>query len=173
MVSVICLGLYISIGMVLDNKNDPKYENINWNQVCAEIIFYVTLNFIGVYVRYVGEIFMRRGFLDKRGCIETTFKLKYEKEQEENLLLSIIPKQIATQVRDGIWGHLERLVLAFDLNYLFFSWIFMYSYFQLNCNILTITEPKRLTITELLMSCLLKGMKMFPSCLRTFAILPN
>ena len=27
---------------------------------------------------------MRRGFLDKRSCIETTFKLKYEKEQEVN-----------------------------------------------------------------------------------------
>ena len=111
MVSVICLAMYIAIGMVLDNQEDDqklKYENINWHQVCAEILFYVTLNFIGLYVRYVGEIFMRRGFLDKRGCIETTFKLKYEKEQEENLLLSIIPKQIATQVRDGIWGHLER-----------------------------------------------------------------
>ena len=111
MVSIICLGMYVGIGMVLDNANNhprQKYENINWHQICAEIIFYATLNFIGVYVRYVGEIFMRRGFLDKRGCIETTFKLKYEKEQEENLLLSIIPKQIATQVRDGIWGHLER-----------------------------------------------------------------
>ena len=111
MVSIICLAMYIAIGMVLDNQEEDqklKYENINWHQVCAEILFYVTLNFIGLYVRYVGEIFMRRGFLDKRGCIETTFKLKYEKEQEENLLLSIIPKQIATQVRDGIWGHLER-----------------------------------------------------------------
>ena len=28
------------------------------------------------------QINMRRGFLDKRSCIETTFKLKYEKEQE-------------------------------------------------------------------------------------------
>jgi len=26
--------------------------------------------------------FSRRGFLDKRGCIDATFKLKYEKEQE-------------------------------------------------------------------------------------------
>ncbi len=46
------------------------------------MVFYASLNFIGLYVRYVGEINMRRGFLDKRGCIETTFKLKYEKEQE-------------------------------------------------------------------------------------------
>ena len=89
-------------------KLDDENHHLSWKQICAEVIFYATLNFIGIYIRYVGEIFMRRGFLDKRGCIETTFKLKYEKEQEENLLLSIIPKQIATQVRDGIWGHLER-----------------------------------------------------------------
>lgn len=69
-------------------------------QVMADVVFYATLNFVGLYVRYVGEINMRRGFLDKRGCIETTFKLKYEKEQEENLLLSIIPKHIATQVKE-------------------------------------------------------------------------
>ena len=103
-VSFTCVCLYIFVGMDLV----PENQHLQWTQVCAEIIFYLTLNFVGVYIRYVGEIFMRRGFLDKRGCIETTFKLKYEKEQEENLLLSIIPKQIATQVRDGIWSHLER-----------------------------------------------------------------
>ena len=51
-------------------------------QTLADAVYYMTLNLIGLYVRYVGEINMRRGFLDKRGCIETTFKLKYEKEQE-------------------------------------------------------------------------------------------
>ena len=56
-------------------------------QAAADAVYYVTLNLIGFYVRYVGEINMRRGFLDKRGCIETTFKLKYEKEQE---VLSLI-----------------------------------------------------------------------------------
>jgi hypothetical protein len=30
----------------------------------------------------VGDINMRRGFLDKRGCIETTFRLKHEKDKE-------------------------------------------------------------------------------------------
>ena len=92
----------------MEKKLKEDDDHLEWKEICAEIVFYITLNFIGAYIRYVGEIFMRRGFLDKRGCIETTFKLKYEKEQEENLLLSIIPKQIATQVRDGIWAHLER-----------------------------------------------------------------
>ena len=57
-------------------------------QAAADAVYYVTLNLIGFYVRYVGEINMRRGFLDKRGCIETTFKLKYEKEQEVLLLIT-------------------------------------------------------------------------------------
>ena len=51
-------------------------------QLFADLVFYLSLNFVGFYVRYVGEINMRRGFLDKHGCIKSTFKLRYEKEQE-------------------------------------------------------------------------------------------
>lgn len=60
-------------------------------QAAADAVYYITLNLIGFYVRYVGEINMRRGFLDKRGCIETTFKLKYEKEQE---VLQTVERQV-------------------------------------------------------------------------------
>ena len=52
---------------------------------------------------------MRRGFLDKRGCIETTFRLKYEKEQEENLLLSIIPKHIVAKVGEEVKNFIIKL----------------------------------------------------------------
>ena len=52
------------------------------SQFIADFVFYASLNFVGFYLRMVNEINMRRGFLDKRSSIETTFKLKYEKEQE-------------------------------------------------------------------------------------------
>ena len=61
-------------------------------------MYHLIVNLIGWFMRYVVDINMRRGFLDKRVCIETTFRLDYEKQQEENLLLSIIPKHIAKQV---------------------------------------------------------------------------
>ena len=54
-------------------------------QFMTDIVFYASLNFVGFYLRFVNEINMRRGFLNKRNSIETTFKLKYEKEQEVNL----------------------------------------------------------------------------------------
>ena len=53
-------------------------------QLGADIVFHVCVNMIGWYIRYVGDINMRRGFLDKRTCIEQTFRLTYEKEQEVN-----------------------------------------------------------------------------------------
>ncbi len=69
--------------LTIDLKDGLNNETTEFvKQVLADFAFYLTLNFVGLYVRYVGEINMRRGFLDKRGCIETTFKLKYEKEQE-------------------------------------------------------------------------------------------
>jgi hypothetical protein len=65
-------------------------------QLFADIVFYASLNFVGFYVRYVGEINMRRGFLDKRGCIDATFKLKYEKEQE--VVFVVLPFLVAVFV---------------------------------------------------------------------------
>ena len=53
-------------------------------QLGADIVFHICVNMIGWYIRYVGDINMRRGFLDKRTCIESTFRLTYEKEQEVN-----------------------------------------------------------------------------------------
>ena len=93
-------------------------------QLAADVVFHICVNLIGWYMRYVGDINMRRGFLDKRGCIETTFRLKYEKEQEvsiqddaaaneyysqENLLLSIIPKHIASQVGEEVSQFISNL----------------------------------------------------------------
>lgn len=99
--SLICMILFVAVELSLVHTihfyslfaraNKATYlqrEEDEWNawqiaqQCLADLVFYISLNFVGFYVRYVNEINMRRGFLDKRSCIETTFKLKYEKEQE-------------------------------------------------------------------------------------------
>ena len=100
--SLICMILFVAVELSLVvflsvffkglyRANKATYlqrEEDEWNawqiaqQCLADLVFYISLNFVGFYVRYVNEINMRRGFLDKRSCIETTFKLKYEKEQE-------------------------------------------------------------------------------------------
>ena len=54
----------------------------------------------------VSEINMRRGFLDKRSCIETTFKLKYEKEQEVSISMGFLDRKFLkkpTEINIGSW----------------------------------------------------------------------
>ena len=106
--SLICMTLFVATELSLVRPKEerchqqPRYNDlISQNdelesrqiaqQCLADLVFYISLNFVGFYLRYVNEINMRRGFLDKRSCIETTFKLKYEKEQEVSYFLACVP----------------------------------------------------------------------------------
>ena len=114
----LCLGatvsvIAISLTAIVQHTVDHVYSQFDkyhyTTQLAADIIYHLCVNLIGWFVRYVVDINMRRGFLDKRVCIETTFRLDYEKQQEENLLLSIIPKHIAKQVGEEVRQFIDNL----------------------------------------------------------------
>lgn len=52
----------------------------------------------GLYYRHMTEEAHRRTFVGTRTCIESRVKLECEKEQQEQLLLSVIPAYIAAEV---------------------------------------------------------------------------
>lgn len=66
--------------------------------IIADAAFYLAANIVGIFTKCLNETTLRRAFLDRRRCIETTIKLDYEKNQEEQLMLSILPKHIASEV---------------------------------------------------------------------------
>ncbi|KAK6629112.1 hypothetical protein RUM43_002929 [Polyplax serrata] len=79
-----------------------RHSGIPNKQIMSEIVFFVCVNGMGLSYRLIKEMIIRRAFLDRRACVEFTTKLNYEKEQEEQLLLSILPWHIATRVREDI-----------------------------------------------------------------------
>ena len=108
-VSVIAISLTAIVQHTVDHVYS-QFDKYNYTtQLAADIIYHLCVNLVGWFVRYVVDINMRRGFLDKRVCIETTFRLDYEKKQEENLLLSIIPKHIAKQVGQEVAQFIDQL----------------------------------------------------------------
>lgn len=52
----------------------------------------------GFYYRHMTEAAHHRTFVGTRTCIESRVKLECEKEQQEQLLLSVIPAYIAAEV---------------------------------------------------------------------------
>ncbi|XP_047041655.1 adenylyl cyclase X E-like isoform X2 [Helicoverpa zea] len=100
---VIFLGIFVSTIYVLifaffTYDQDPQIGIV----VSSDIIYLIGVNLMGVYFRLMNEIVTRRSFLDRRACVESTLRLKFVKDQEERLMMSILPEHIVSKVRQDI-----------------------------------------------------------------------
>jgi len=71
-------------------------------QIGAETVFLLCASGIGLYYRHMTEAAHHNTFVGTRTCIESRVKLECEKEQQEQLLLSVIPAYIAAEV-SAMW----------------------------------------------------------------------
>lgn len=55
------------------------------SQIVSDVIYFVCVNSLGLYFRFMNEVVIRRSFLDRRKCVESTLRLNYEKDQEVGL----------------------------------------------------------------------------------------
>ncbi|CAK1601809.1 unnamed protein product [Parnassius mnemosyne] len=99
----ILLGLIVSVIYIMvcaffTYYNDPNIQAA----VTSDIIYLIGVNLMGIYFRLMNEIVTRRSFLDRRACVESTLRLKFVKDQEERLMLSILPEHIVSKVRQDI-----------------------------------------------------------------------
>ncbi|XP_012259687.2 adenylate cyclase type 2-like isoform X2 [Athalia rosae] len=76
-------------------RNEPNYIG----RLVPDAIYFICVNGLGLYFRFMNEVVIRRSFLDRRKCVESTLKLNYEKDQEEQLTRSILPQHIAAQIK--------------------------------------------------------------------------
>lgn len=52
---------------------------------------------------------IRRAFLDRRECVEGNLLLRYARDQEKNLLLSILPAHTAFALETAIREMIEKI----------------------------------------------------------------
>ncbi|GFG37885.1 hypothetical protein Cfor_07375, partial [Coptotermes formosanus] len=71
-------------------------------QVGVETLFLLCASGTGLYYRHMTEAAHHDTFVGTRTCIESRVKLECEKEQQEQLLLSVIPAYIAAEVKRSI-----------------------------------------------------------------------
>ncbi|CAN8002696.1 unnamed protein product, partial [Ixodes hexagonus] len=71
-------------------------------QAVAGCLFLFTATAVGWFHRHGRDAAQQRSFASTRRCIEARIKLEYEKEQQEQLLLSVIPAYIAAEVKRSI-----------------------------------------------------------------------
>lgn len=78
-------------------------------KVFSEALFLICINVLGIFFRITNEIDIRRTFLDRRECVQKNLSLKFERNQEKELLLSILPEHIAEKMEKDIKYMIEKL----------------------------------------------------------------
>ncbi|XP_013134546.1 PREDICTED: adenylate cyclase type 2-like isoform X1 [Papilio polytes] len=87
----------VAIGLGPAGQEDQFYQ-----QLTCELALLLSASGIGLYYRVLTERAHRNTFAGTRTCLEQRVKLECEREQQERLLLSVIPAYIAAEVKRSI-----------------------------------------------------------------------
>ncbi|RUS80899.1 hypothetical protein EGW08_011335 [Elysia chlorotica] len=71
----------------------------------SNIMIYVATNIIGIFFHYPMEAQQREAFLETRNCISVRLNTSKENEKQERLLLSVLPRHVAMEMKSDIAGN--------------------------------------------------------------------
>ncbi|XP_013407025.1 adenylate cyclase type 5 [Lingula anatina] len=89
--------------VIVINRNDGYI----WRPVVANVFLYICVNIAGVFTHYPTEAAQRQAFLETRRCIEARLKTQRENQQQERLLLSVLPRHVAMEMKSDIAGQVK------------------------------------------------------------------
>ncbi|XP_017023035.1 adenylyl cyclase X E-like [Drosophila kikkawai] len=101
--AAVTLCYIINYSFVITAKDDNQMHSI-----MNEAIYLSCVNLLGIFFRLMRDIALRTTFLDRRQYVEENLLLRYARDQERSLLLSILPAQIADRLQEDVKNRIER-----------------------------------------------------------------
>ncbi|XP_017292594.1 adenylate cyclase type 1 isoform X2 [Kryptolebias marmoratus] len=80
-----------------------------WRPLMANAVLFTSVNLSGVFVRILTERTQRKVFLQARNCIEERLRLEDENEKQERLLMSLLPRNVAMEMKEDFLKPPERI----------------------------------------------------------------
>ncbi|KAM6939386.1 adenylate cyclase type 1 isoform 2-T2 [Lycodopsis pacificus] len=80
-----------------------------WRPLVANAVLFTSVNLSGVFVRILTERTQRKVFLQARNSIEERLKLEDENEKQERLLMSLLPRNVAMEMKEDFLKPPERI----------------------------------------------------------------
>ncbi|PVD30969.1 hypothetical protein C0Q70_10245 [Pomacea canaliculata] len=75
-----------------------------WKQALANTLIFICVNIAGVFTHYPTEVAQRQAFLETRRCIQARLTTQRENQKQEQLLLSVLPRHVAMEMKADIAG---------------------------------------------------------------------
>ncbi|KAJ8971721.1 hypothetical protein NQ317_009068 [Molorchus minor] len=73
----------------------------------ANVVVFLCVNIVGVFMHNLMEHAQRKAFLDTRNCIAARLEMEDENEKLERLLLSVLPQHVAMEMKNDIISPVE------------------------------------------------------------------
>ncbi|XP_076349740.1 adenylate cyclase type 3-like [Tachypleus tridentatus] len=95
--SVVMAAFHLLI--VVSSPGQTEYIG---NQIGANILLFFCVNILGVISFYYAERQLRQAFLETRQSLEAKLILEEESQEQERLLLSVLPQHLAAEIRQDL-----------------------------------------------------------------------
>lgn len=97
-------GILLSI-VQLSCAGGLNYQDHDlWQQMIANTLIFLCVNIMGIFTHYPIEIGQRQAFMETRQCIESRLITQRENQQQERLLLSVLPRHVAMEMKADFAG---------------------------------------------------------------------
>ncbi|XP_076809937.1 adenylate cyclase type 5-like isoform X2 [Clavelina lepadiformis] len=99
-VALSCVLLSI-IHLIVSYVVNP--DKLNYaNEVAADCLLFICTNVVGICIRITSEMAQRKAFTETRKCIQARLNLLKQNQRQEKLLLSVLPRHVAMEVKGDI-----------------------------------------------------------------------
>uniref|UniRef100_UPI00398EA2A7 adenylate cyclase type 5 n=1 Tax=Pristiophorus japonicus TaxID=55135 RepID=UPI00398EA2A7 len=88
------------------NWSDPFL----WKQLVSNVLTFSCTNIVGVWTHYPAEVSQRQAFQETRECIQARLHSQRENQQQERLLLSVLPRHVAMEMKADINAKQEDMM---------------------------------------------------------------
>ena len=90
----------------IENRNfySKPTTTIISTQMGGNTMLFLCTNIAGVLTHYPSEVAKRQAFMETRQCIEARLTTQKENQQQERLLLSVLPRHVAMEMKADIAG---------------------------------------------------------------------
>ncbi|XP_056145041.1 adenylate cyclase type 5 [Lampris incognitus] len=102
---VILSAIHVAVSWMLNGM-----DNFLWKQVVSNVLIFSCSNIVGVCTHYPAEGSQRQAFQETRECIQARLHSQRENQQQERLLLSVLPRHVAMEMKADINAKQEDMM---------------------------------------------------------------
>ncbi|XP_072220485.1 adenylate cyclase type 1-like isoform X1 [Leuresthes tenuis] len=106
----VVFGIMVSISHLIVTATSVTVKTQKlWRTLVANTVLFTSVNLSGLFVRILTERAQRKAFLQARNCIEEKLRMEDENEKQERLLMSLLPRNVAMEMKEDFLKPPERI----------------------------------------------------------------